>query len=69
MNLGVISQLYLNFTKSKNETFVRIFSNHIKKYQKQSEELFNSCRGENSTIVNEYYFLISLRVYITALTI
>jgi len=32
---------------------VRVFSNYINKYQKQSEELFNSCRGENSMMVDE----------------
>jgi len=36
-----------------NESFIRIFSNYINKYEGQSKELFNSCRGENSIIVNE----------------
>ena len=36
-----------------NESFIRIFSNYINKYEGQSKELFNSCRGENSVIVNE----------------
>jgi len=43
-----------------NENFIRIFSNYINKYQGQSKELFNSCRGENSIMVNEnlvpYFF-------------
>ena len=40
------------------------FSNYIKKYQKQSEELFNSCRGENSIMVNENLFsYFPVRVY------
>ena len=38
---------------SIKENFVRVFSNYINKYQKQSEELFNSCRGENSTMIDE----------------
>ena len=41
------------YEHSKNENFVCIFSNYINKYQKQSEELFNSCRGENSIMVNK----------------
>jgi len=41
------------YEPSINENFVRVFSNYIKKYQKQSEELFNSCRGENSIMVDE----------------
>ena len=36
-----------------HEKFIRIFSNYINKYEGQSKELFNSCRGENSVIVNE----------------
>jgi len=35
------------------ENFVRAFRNYINKYQKQSEELFNSCRGENCIIFDE----------------
>jgi len=35
------------------ENFVRVFNNYINKYQKQSEELFNSCRGENSIMIDE----------------
>jgi len=35
------------------ENFVRAFRNYINKYQKQSEQLFNSCRGENSIIIDE----------------
>jgi len=38
-----------------NENFVRVFRHYIIKYQKQSEELFNSCHGENSIIVNENF--------------
>jgi len=48
--LSNITQFY---EPSKNENFVLIFSNYINKYQKQSEDLFNSCRGENSIMVNE----------------
>ena len=35
------------------ENFIRLFSNYINKYQKQIEELFNSCHGENFIMVNE----------------
>lgn len=41
------------FEPSINENFIRIFSNYINKYKKQSKDLFNSCRGENSIMVNE----------------
>jgi len=41
------------YEPSINENFFRIFSNYIYKYQWQSEELFNSCRGENSIMVKE----------------
>ena len=41
------------YEQSKSKNFVRIFSKYINKYQKQSEELFNSCRRENSIMVNE----------------
>jgi len=41
------------YEPSINENFVRIFSNYINNYQKQSEELFSSCRGENSIMVDE----------------
>jgi len=41
------------YEPSKNENFVRIFSNYITKYHKQNEVLFNSCRGEDSVMVNE----------------
>jgi len=55
MNLCLIFlQIYLDFYEpSIKENFVSVFSNYINKYQKQSEELFNSCRGENSIIVDE----------------
>jgi len=45
-----ISQIY---EPSINENFVRIFSKYINKYENQSEELFNSCRGENSITITE----------------
>ena len=45
-----IPQIY---EPSINENFVHVFSNYINKYQKQIEEFFNSCRGENSIIVDE----------------
>ena len=48
--LANIPQFY---EPSDDENFVRTFSNYINKYQKQSDELFNSCRRENSIIVNE----------------
>jgi len=35
-----------------NESFIRIFSKYINIYEGQSKELFNSCRVENSIIVN-----------------
>ena len=38
---------------SIKENFVCVFSNYIKKYQKQNEELFNSYRGENSIMFDE----------------
>jgi len=41
------------YEPSINDNFVRVFSNYIKKYQKQSEELFNSRRGKNSIMVDE----------------
>jgi len=31
---------------SINENFIRIFSNYINKYQGQTKDLFNSCRGQ-----------------------
>ena len=36
-----------------NESFIRIFSNYINKYVGQNNDLLNSCRGENSVMVNE----------------
>ena len=42
------------YEPSINGNFVRVFTNYINKYQKQSEELFNSCRGENSIMVDEH---------------
>jgi hypothetical protein len=41
------------YEPSIKENFVRVFSNYINKYQEQSEELFNSCREENSIMVDE----------------
>jgi len=41
-----------------NESIIRIFINYINKYEGQSKELFNSCRGENSVIVNENLVLM-----------
>jgi len=41
------------YEPSVKGNFVRVFSNNINKYQKQSEELFNSCRGENSIMIDE----------------
>ena len=35
------------------ETFNLIFSKYINKYQGHNKELFNSCRGENSIMINE----------------
>ena len=44
--------------------FIRIFSEHINKYQEQSNELFSSCRGENSIVINENLVsYIPARVY------
>ena len=41
------------FEPSANEIFIRIFSNYINKYEGQSNDLFKSCRGENSIVVKE----------------
>jgi len=38
---------------SIKENYVRTFNKYINKYQKQSEDLFNSCRGENSIMIDE----------------
>ena len=49
---------------SINENFVRVFSNYIKKFQNQSEVLFNSCRGEYTIMVDERLVsYIPARVY------
>ena len=50
---GILKNIPQFYGPSKNENFLRIFSNYINKYQKQSEELFNSWFGENSIMVNE----------------
>ena len=39
---------------SANENFIRIFSNYINKYECQINDLFKSCRGENSINVKIY---------------
>ena len=41
------------FEPSANEKFIRIFSNYINKYEGQSNDLFKSCRGENTIMVKE----------------
>jgi len=41
------------FEPSTNENFIRILSNYINKYEGQSNDLFKSCRGENSIFVKE----------------
>ena len=51
--LDLLTNVPQFYDPSINENFVRIFSNYINKYQRQSEELFSSCRGENSIMVNE----------------
>jgi len=52
-----VFDLLTNITKffepSANENFIRIFSNYINKYEGQSNDLFKSCRGENSVMVKE----------------
>ena len=32
--------------------FIRIFSEYVNNYQEQSNELFSSCHGENSIVIN-----------------
>jgi hypothetical protein len=50
VKLMIVFQLLTNipqiFELSANENFFRIFSNYIYKYEGQSKELFNSCRGK-----------------------
>jgi len=41
------------YEPSMNESFIIIFSNYINKYEGQSKEMYNSCRGENSVMVIE----------------
>ena len=41
------------YEPSIKENFVRVFSKCLHKYQTQNEELFNSCRGENSIMFDE----------------
>ena len=56
-NYETVLDLLINipqfFETSANENFVRKFSNYINKYEGQSNDLFKSCRGENSIIVKE----------------
>ena len=40
---------------SIKENFICIFSEYINKYQEQSNELFSSCRGETSIVINENF--------------
>jgi hypothetical protein len=42
------------FEPSASENFIRIYSNYINKYEGQSNDLFKSCRGENSIMVKGY---------------
>ena len=41
------------YEPSLNENFLSTFSNYINKYQKESDVLFNSCRGGNSIMIHE----------------
>ena len=41
------------FEPSIKANFIGVFSEYVNKYQEQSNELFSSCRGENSIVINE----------------
>ena len=49
------------FEPSANENFIGIFSNYKTKYERQSNDLFKSCGGENS-IMGKVIYLIFERV-------
>ena len=51
--LDLLTNIPQFFDPSANETFIRIFSNYINKYEGQCNDLFNSCGGENSIMVKE----------------
>ena len=58
------------YERSINESFIRIFSNYINKLEGQSKVLYNSCRGENTVMVNEHlvsYFPARTNNYINDL--
>ena len=54
---------------SKYENFNHAFSKYINKYHGHNKEFVNSCRGENSIMINENLVSYFLRVSIMVLII